>query len=113
MDTELCECGNAAETDPDGFVTIIWNGKHEMPVCHDCWVYPENICVEVAVLVAEEAISKRVPFVRFAELPRPITEYALTTLNDALEVRGMPEGDEAVAALLVEFWNEGYAPRAR
>lgn len=110
MDTELCECGNAAETDPDGFVTIIWNGMFEMPVCHDCWIDPENICVEVGVLVAEEAISKRVPHnVRFAELPRPIAEYALTTLNDALVVRGMPEGDEAVAAHFVEYWDEGYA----
>jgi hypothetical protein len=103
MDTKLCECGNVAET-------AIWNGMFQIAVCHDCWIDPENICVEVGVLAAEEAISLRVPHnVRFDDLPRPIAEYALTTLNEALAARGMPEGDEALAAYFVEYWNEGYA----
>jgi hypothetical protein len=104
-----CECGQPALTDDDGFVTQIFNGMCQMPVCDDCWRDPENIALEVCVQAAIHALAERLPHdVPFARLATPVVTAMSDAADEAYAARGITD-DGTIAKLIATRWDEWYA----
>jgi hypothetical protein len=102
MTNRTCECGGTATQE-------IWNGVEYSPVCHTCWMDPENIATEVCVKVAELAILEGGQFnLPASQLPSLLAAAMADYTAESLRERGVNH-DPSVAALIGERWTEWYA----